>query len=473
MTAIDVRAAPRVITGVLAAALLGGCATFSEDGGFDTVSAETRSALGAEARWLEDDAARAAARDEVRRLIAQELDAETAVQVALINNPRLQAEYANLRIGEADLVQAGRLPNPGFSFSRTTGGGAQEIERGLHFNVMALLTMPMRVGVETRRFEAARLAAAAETVAVGLEARAAWVAAVHARQASGYFREVLDSAEASRELMQRMTGVGNSSRLDLAREQLFHAEAVAALARAEQRETEAREALVRALGLWGDLGELRLPERLPDLPQAPRAIDAVERAAVEQRLDIRRARHELDGASANLQLNRTTRFVNVFEAGPAQVRERGEPIRDGYELSLEIPVFDWGGARVAKAEAMAMQAADRLRATAIDARSQVRAAYQGYRASYAVARHYRDEILPLRRRISDEQLLRYNGMLIGVFELIRDARDQVASVSAYLDALLDFWMADVTLDRAMLVGSAPGGAMRSAAIPGAGGDAPH
>ncbi len=473
MTSRQMRIAPRLLTGVGTALLLGGCATFSEDGGFDTVASESRSALEQDARWLKDDASRAAARDEVGRLLAQELDPGAAVQVALLNNPRLQAEYANLGISESDLVQAGRLPNPGFSFSRTSGGGTLEIERGLHFNVMALLTMPMRVGIETRRFEAARLTAAAETVAVGLEARSAWVDAVHARQATGYFREVLASAEASRDLMRRMTGVGNSSRLDLAREQLFHAEASAALARAVQRETEAREALIRVLGLWGDQLALRIPERLPDLPAEPRTVDGVERKAVEQRLDIRRARHELDAVSANLDLTRTTRFVNVFEAGPAQVRDRGEPIRDGYEISLEIPVFDWGGARVAKAEALAMQAAQRLRATAVDARSQVRAAYHGYRTSYDVAKHYRDEILPLRKRISDEQLLRYNGMLIGVFELIQDAREQVASVSAYLDALREFWMADVNLERAMLVGSSPDGASRSAALPAAGGDQPH
>lgn len=471
MTGVRVRTVSRHLAGAGAALLLGGCATFSEDGGFATVASESRSALGQEARWLKDDAARAAARDEVARLLAEELGPEGAVQVALLNNPRLQAEYANLGISESELVQAGRLPNPGFSFSRTRGGGTQEIERGLHFNVMAVLTMPLRVGIEARRFEAARLAAAAETVATGLEARAAWVDAVHARQATDYFREVLASAEASRDLTRRMTGVGNASRLDLAREQLFHAEASAALARAVQREVQAREALIRALGLWGDQLAVRIPGRLPELPAEPLTVEGAERKAVEQRLDIRRARHELDSVSANLDLTRATRFVNAFEAGPAQVRERGEPIRDGYELNLEIPIFDFGGARVTKAEAMAMQAANRLRATAIDARSQVRAAWQGYRTSYDIARHYRDEILPLRKRISDEQLLRYNGMLIGVFELIQDAREQVASVSAYLDALREFWMADVNFERAMLVGSSRPGEMRSAALPAGGGPA--
>jgi outer membrane protein TolC len=156
-----------------------------------------------------------------------------------------------------------------------------------------------------------------------------------------------------------------------------------------------------------------------------------------------------------------------------QVRDRGEPIRDGYEVSLEIPIFDWGGAKVARAEAMYNQAANRLRATAINARSEVRQAYFGYRTAYDLAKHFRDEVVPLRKRISEENLLRYNGMLIGVFELIADAREQVASVSAYLDALREFWVADTSLKTAMLAGSAPMGGGQTAALPAGGNGGGH
>ena len=58
--------------------------------------------------------------------------------------------------------------------------------------------------------------------------------------------------------------------------------------------------------------------------------------------------------------------------------------------------------------------------------------------------------MPLRKRISDENLLRYNGMLIGVFELLADARAQIASVNAAIEALRDFWLAQADLDMALL-----------------------
>ena len=139
----------------------------------------------------------------------------------------------------------------------------------------------------------------------------------------------------------------------------------------------------------------------------------------------------------------------MLELGPAEVRETGSPVKRGYELSVELPIFDWGGARVAKAESIYMQAINRAAAVAVNARSEVRESYATYRTSFDLARHYRDEIVPLRKQISEENLLRYNGMLLSVFELLADARDQVASVNAYIDALRDYWLADADLQMAL------------------------
>jgi outer membrane protein TolC len=462
----------QAITSCLSVIALSGCATFSDDGGLLFVAGETQQHLGVKSAWQRDEQSREAARAEVAKLLKGTLSAEAAMQIALLNNARLQAEYANLGLSEADLVQAGRIPNPGFSFGKTSGGGTQEIERGLHFSLLAILTIPIRSGIETRRFEAAKLAAAAATVETALAARSAYFEAVSARQATAYFRQVVDSAEASRELMARMARVGNSSRLDLAREQLFHAETSAALARALSQEYAAKEALVRALGVWGAQADLQLPERLPELPHTPSAIDNIEQTAIAQRFDVRQARQALEGMSSNLDLTQVTRFINVIEAGPAQVRDRGEPIRDGYEISLEIPLYG-GGVKLARAEAMHLQALERLRATATDARSGVRQAYFSYRTMYDLAKHYRDEIVPLRKRISDEQLLRYNGMLVSVFELIADSRAQTITIIDYLSALREFWLADTALKASMLIGNGVAMSASTASLPGAGSAGGH
>ena len=455
------------VTGTALLALVG-CSTFSEDGGFG-LAEESAQQFGQRAVWLRDDEARADAEAEVAQLLTEVLSVESAVQIALLNNPGLQAAYAELGMSEADLVQAGRLPNPGFSYENTSAGEAQEIERGLEFGVLSILTMPFRVGIEERRFEAAKLKAAGETIDIVMETRKAFFEAVAAHQALEYMQEVVSAAEASRDLMSRMKRVGNASRLELAREQLFLSETTAAHAQAQRKAVGAREAFARALGLWGSQLDFTLPGRLPDLPEAPTVIENVEQEALAQRVDLQLARHDLDALSKNLGLTRATRFVNVLEAGPARVREAGEGARTGYHVMFEIPIFDWGDARIAKAEHLYTQASERFRESAVNARSEMRLAYQGYRSSYDIARHYRDEIVPLRKQISDEQLLLYNGMLVDVFELIADAREQVVTVNGYLDALLDYWMSDTELQHALLNSVSPGmGSASAMVIPTAG-----
>jgi outer membrane protein TolC len=226
------------------------------------------------------------------------------------------------------------------------------------------------------------------------------------------------------------------------------------------------------MGLWGEQTRFRLPERLPDLPARPRELPDVERIALAQRLDVEAARKGVEATARNLGLTRATRFVNVLEVGLMRNGSNEAPTQRGWEVGLELPLFDWGEARIARAEGLYMQAFHRAAETAIRARSEVREAYGAYRSSWDIARHQRDEIVPLRARIAEENLLRYNAMLIGVFELLADARAQIGSVHAAIDALRGFWLARIDLDMA-LVGkpslAAPvGPALGSAEAPGAG-----
>ena len=157
----------------------------------------------------------------------------------------------------------------------------------------------------------------------------------------------------------------------------------------------------------------------------------------------------MESLATSLGLSKTTRFINVLEASYKTKSDTGLPLKKGYEVSVELPLFDWTGAKVARAEYIYMQGVDRAAEVAINARSEVREAYAAYRTAYDVARHYRDEVVPLRKQISDENQLRYNGMLVSVFELLADAREQVSAVNASIEALRDFWLAETDLQMAM------------------------
>ncbi len=428
---------------------LAGCAGFSADGGVERVSALSKERTGYPVKVVNPEARE----ERLSQLLSVPLTPDSVTEIALLNNKRLQVALADLGIAEADLVQAGRLRNPGFSFGRLSGGGETEIERAILVDLTGLLTMPMRRAIEERRFGQAQLQTALQAVRTATDTRRAYFQAVAAHQTLRYLQQADLAAQASAELAQRMAKVGNWGKLEEARELAFRAEVAAQLVRAGHAARATRERLVRLLGLTDEHASLKLPDRLPDLPAATESIERIESRALSQRLDVQAARLETESTAKSLGLTRTTRFVNVLEIGYQNKSANGAPRADGYEVELSLPLFDWGTARMRRAEAIYMRSLQRTADVAVQARSEVRELHSAYQSSYQVARQYRDEIVPAKKRVSDEVLLRYNGMLASVFELLADARSQIASINAAIDAQRDFWVADTELQFVMHGGS--------------------
>jgi len=453
--------------------LLGGCATFSEDGGFGEAQRLAREQFGTDAKWLRSDEDRAAATQEVGRLMAEPLSAESAVRVAVLNNPGLQAAYARLGLAEADLVQAGRLKNPVLAWTDVkNGSGDRKNERVLLFDVWSLVMMPLAVQMEERRFKAAQAMAAQDLARVALAARAAYIDAVGAAHQARLMSEFAESARVSRELAEQMVRVGNWPRIQATRIQLFHAETMVRFAKAKQAEYAARERLARALGLEGSPRLIRLPGELPELPADLVPGEELEAIAMTRRFDVAAARFNVEGTARALGLTKATRFISLLEIGPARIREDDHPWMNGYEIELSVPLFDWGSTKIAKAEAIYMQAVNRAAQVAVDARSDVRDSYYAYRSAHDLARHFREEIVPLREMVRDEQLRRYNGMLIGVFELVGDSRALIEASLAAVAARRDFWIADNRMQAAMLGVGNLGVPEATADAPAAGGGGP-
>jgi outer membrane protein TolC len=439
-----------------AALLLSACTTFSKDGGFGPVAQTARDRLGQEARWARTPEEAASLREETRKRLAQPLTVESAVQIALWNNPGLQAGYAQLQISEAELVSAGRLPGLRLSRLRATHPDiGPKIEELIGFNLLALLTIPSRIEAQKARFGQVQADTAADMLRVAFDTRRAYFEAVAAQQSRRYMEDVREAASASAELARRMEKAGNYSRLAHLRERSFALDAQAQVARAQAAQVSSRERLTRLMGLAGEDANYTLPERLPEVPKEAEEIADAQAVAMRERLDVRAARAQSEALSRELGLSKITRYVNALDLSRARIREGSDPARTGWEWAIEIPIFDFGAARHAQAEALYMRSVNRITETAVNAQSEVREAYQNYRSAHQLARHYGEEIVPLKKQVSDEMLLRYNGMLISVFELLADAREQVTAVNGAINAQRDFWLADTEL-RAALTGKPTG-----------------
>ncbi|MCX8519193.1 MAG: TolC family protein [Methylophilaceae bacterium] len=441
---------------ILGIACLTACTQFSADHGFNIVKATSSQHLDQDLTWVQSDLEADRIQQQVNTLLAHPLDIEDAVQIALLNNKRLQASFSQLAISEADFVQAGRLPNPIISALRTTqtgnNGTEYKIEQSISFNIFALLSIPQTRAMTQRQFAQAQREVSLEVLRVAFETRLAYYNTLAAEEMVHYTKRIQDAAESSAKLAQRMTELGHFNALQQAQEQNFYAEAALNVARAQQVATTHRERLTRLLGLWGQQITFTVPKRLPDLPVHPLDMPDVERTAIAQRLDLQALRLQIEALAQQLGLTKSTRFINVLELGPARTLEgtAAQEYKTGYTLSFNLPLFDLGDVKVVRANAIYMKALNLAAQTAIEVRSEVREAYQNYRASYDIAQHYRDEIIPIRKRMSAENQRRYNGMLISVFDLLDDARQRISTVNNYIGALRDFWLAETNLQMALI-----------------------
>lgn len=389
----------------------------------------------------------------VEERLQQPLSVDDAVQLALVNNPELQRLFADLRFTETEIVAATRLPNPGISVASLSRQSEHETERAVSFDLLGLLTLPVRGQLAKAHWEAAKLQATQALLTIAQATRQNYFAALAASVRAEYAADVLAAAEAAQELAADLAKAGNIPRLDAAREQVFYHQAQAEFLQRQAQARAMRERLIVGLGLENG-ALLKLPAQLPDLPGQPRELPQVEQTALDQRIDVQLAvRHSQQTAKA-LKLTKVTRLVNVLDLGYQSNTSNQQATQQGFEVRLELPLFDFGTTRIAQAEAIYQRSLAEVAVTALRARSEARQAYADYQSAYTLAQQYRDQILPLQKQISHDMLLRYNGMLVSPFELLIQTREQIHASEQAVSALENFWQAETGLGVALQGSSA-------------------
>ena len=461
----------------------------AKEAGFGVVAASVSiGTRGKEAVWLQNKDQAKAVSERVHGLVHKKtINADTAVQVALLNNKGLQAAYADIGMNAAEAWQQSLPENPRVSIG-LLGIGAPElgayraIEGMIAANILSLATRKARVDIADTRFRQSQMRAVDATLKVANDTRRAWVNAVSAFETVAYLNQAKVAADAASELAQKLGESGALAKGGQAREHAFYAELTGQMAEARLASRLAKEELTRIMGLWGSEVDYYVPDKLPRLPRGVIKKNEIEREALENRVDLRIAKIELEAVAKSYGLTEATRFVTDLEiiSGVEAEREieteyeivggnldetktRKTVVTPQLELEFVIPIFDSGKARLRKAELAYMQAANQLAEKAVNIRSEARSAHTAYSSTHEIARHYLNAVVPLRTTIESEGLLTYNGMISNTFELLADTRAKIGTLMLAINAKREFWLADVNLSAAIYGGGA--GASSSAAAP--------
>ncbi|MDH4382189.1 MAG: TolC family protein [Gammaproteobacteria bacterium] len=439
---------PRVPSPLLVATfslLLGACASVPEGRGVPEVRALT-AARGAEVPAAEQVSTLA------QQELAKPLTLQRAVQLALRNNPQVQTEFARLGLAAADVYDAGRLANPQFSAAVMTPdatGNVNQVSFGIGQRISDLLLLPARRRLASGELERAQADAAQAIVNLAADVEAAWYAVRGAEEIATLRAEQARAATTAAALSQRLFEAGNVSARDLAQAQAeASGEQLTAGALASELK-QARTQLIWLMGLgpeqanWHTEGDLALPEAAaPD-------IAAIETEALEKRLDLASRRRAVALLEDGLKEAHRWRYLGEVSVGLETERQTDRSRLTGPNLAIELPVFNHGDGRLARAESQLALAQSSVRSLELEVRRDVRAAAERVISAQQRGKALADTLIPAREAVYARTKEEVNYMLQSPFELIRARQQWLEARQQQLEAARDYWLARASLSRAI------------------------
>jgi cobalt-zinc-cadmium efflux system outer membrane protein len=439
------------------ALVLTSCVSVARDAGVTDVQQAITQRGGAAVEWNAQPST--TDHERVAAMLQDELTADEAVAIAMVNSPRLQATLAELGIARADLIEASTISNPIFEAEiRYPAEPFRPFEVSLAQSLIDLIQLPRRRALGRAAFDAAQMRVSSEVLRFAGDVRAAYYDLLAATQHIALSRTIAEAAQAAAEVAIKQHAAENITDLDLENEQALYEQAKLDLARAEQRVILTREALLRAMGLRNVTAEWRVPSAFPEIPANELEQQQLEQLAATQRLDIAIARRELEIAQQQVPLAR----LAMLEETIVDVHYEREPdgahtIGPGIEIPIPIPIFNTGRSARTRAEAQFLRARHAMNALESETASQLRAARSTLAEARARVEYYRDVIVPRRSRIVELTKLEHNAMLVGVFQLLQAKQNEMQARRDFIEAQREYWSARTDLDRALQGVASEGG----------------
>ncbi|WP_082660296.1 TolC family protein [Sphingopyxis sp. H050] len=431
--------------------VLSGCATI--DPQRDRIAVEQlltdRGAPGLQ--WDENGAA--ASNETVSALLANPLDRETAIRIAMLKSPKLQLVYGNLGLARADVLDAVEIGNPrvGASSLALAGGPGSQFVIGIAQPLIDLLTLPAKARLARVDYQRARYETAAAILGVSLDVEAAWYRDIGAAQVAEMRAAVAEALGASADLAQRFYDAGNITELQLNREKAAASDARIAAAHAKVEARLARLELNTLLGLSGDetnwtgAATLPLPLEQEDDPQQ------LQQIASANSLELLAAREGVKVAAGAKGVASVFGLLGSTTIGYDREREIDGSVIRGPTIDVEVPIFNQQGARRARALGQLRLAKAKLAMLDLQTVNGVPLAAERVAVLSEVVKIYREALVPERETVARQSQLEQNFALIGQFEVLQARAQQYEAYQGLLEAVRDYWLARVDLAR--LVGS--------------------
>lgn len=425
---------------VACAVMLAGCTSTNVNDDVGVASEVTRRAGLPTGAFESFDVSQSWVRERLRAVITE----EDAIKIALLNNPRVVAEFSRLGVERSHMLQAGLLNNPVFSADINSNSTRTESELALAQPFLEIFMLAPRAAAAEDEYEAQRAVVIGELIRIVFEVRRACVEITYAQHVRRLVQSSVDVAEAATEIQRKLHAAGNVKDQQVTLDEVLESDLRLDLAGVTSQETRLREKLNVLLGAWGSDTTWTLKAEL-NQPVDVDMTTRLERRVIESSLGLRAARASANSAAQLAGVAGWDWSVGETSIGISKKRDSSAESEVGPIFSFSIPLFDAGQYRADGANALVRQRLAEYSALAIEIRAAARVLRERVLAANERLEYIRKVLVPLRARLTRETMRDFNAMQVGVFDVLMARREEIAAERMALGALSEARMASLDL----------------------------
>jgi len=307
--------------------------------------------------------------------VEEGLSPDGAAVLAVLLNPSLREARDQRALAEAQLLNAGLLPNPEVTYSLETPTGGDTAGKvnafglGLDWDVASLISRSSRVRGAKAKAEAVDLDIAWKEWQVALGAKAAVYQLSSVQSQIAVLEQLRQPFVEYLAHVRRAVSDGSMTASDLNAVQAADSSVNQRRLALEKQADQQRLNLLRMMGLPANSQirlstEVRLPSRvvLPDIP----LMDGLE----ERRLDLLALRRGYDSQESAVRVAVLEQFPRIT-IGPTFSRDTENVQTTGFGLNIELPIFDRNQAKIAAERATRKTLYDEYMGRILEARSDI------------------------------------------------------------------------------------------------------
>lgn len=388
----------------------------------------------------------------VQNLLENELEPESAIQIALLQNPKIQALFDEIGIAHADLIEAGLFSNPNFSLEIRYPQKNHLVTNVEYLVTQAFLDIfliPLKKKVATIELERVKRKVTDEILDLVFAVRKTYYELLYEELKLQSTHSIVELTDILNEIVSRQNRAGNVNELQFQKSQVSLLEAKLELANQEVTIISLKEKFIRLLGLKKEANfilpatPLRINEEDVDVD-----LVALETIAIDTRLDLQVAGFEIIRLKQMLGLKKWWSYTDLMP-GLAGEREASGANLVGFGLTGVLPIFNYGQAARMRLCSELGRAQNHYLSLETEILSEVREAYKLLRNTFRIMENYQATLMPSQIKISITSEELYNVMGIGIDNLLENKRQEFIVLRNYQEAIKNYFIAKNMLDKSL------------------------